>query len=71
MAAYNDIRKCDMYMRFGYYTPVTQKVPKCMELTTMQEAVNLGYNSQVWDKLDEENMEGKKAFLLAERDHKS
>ena len=69
--AYNEIRRADMHMRFGYYTPDTLKVPKCVELTSMQQAVDLGYNSQVWDKLDEENREGRKDFFMAKRDHKS
>lgn len=67
--AYNEIRRSDMYRRYGYYNPDTLKVPKCMELTSMQVAVDLGYNSQVWDKLEEENEEGKNAFLIAKRDH--
>ena len=67
--AYNEIRRSDMYRRYGYYNPDTLKVPKCIELTSMQVAVELGYNSQVWDKLEEENEEGKNSFLIAKRDH--
>ena len=58
-------------MKYGYYTPDWLRVPKCMELTLIQLAVDLGYKSKEWPKLEEENEEDRKPFFMAQRDHRS
>ena len=49
-----------MFLKFGYYTPELFIVPKCLEVGSMQEAVDLGLNPI---DQDQENKEGEKTFF--------
>ena len=71
MSAYNEIRRSDMWMRFGYYTPGWLRVPKCMELNSMKTASDLGYYPSLCGKLEKDREEGRKQYFQAQRDRKS
>ena len=47
VVAYNGIRRADVFQKFGYYSPETFSVPKCMELGSMHDAVDLGFKNEV------------------------
>ena len=68
-SAYNKIRKVDINQMFGYYHSGYIRVPKCMELHSMQEAVDLGFTPSLGTMLEEENAQGKEAYFRAQRDN--
>ena len=68
-SAYNEIRRVDIELRFGYYHSGHFRVPKCMELSSMQEAVDLGFTPALGGLLDKENEEGKDTYFSARRDN--
>ena len=67
--AYNEIRRSDIFLKFGYYTPELFIVPKCMELGSMREAVELGFNPIVDKTLSQENREGESMYHEAKKDY--
>ena len=71
MAAYNEVRRSYMWMRFGYYTPGWLRVPKCMELNSMKIAADLGYDPNLCSTLEKENEDGRSCYLSARSDNKS
>ena len=71
MTAYNEIRRSDMWMRFGYYTPGWLRIPKCMELNSMKSAVDLGYDPALCTNLEKENEDGRSFYFGAKRDNNS
>ena len=71
MAAYNEVRRSDMWIRFGYCTPGWLRVPKCMELNSMKLAVDLGYDPKLCTSLQKENEFGRTNYFMAKRDHQS
>ena len=71
MAAYNEVRRSDMWMRFGYYTPGWLKVPKCMELKSMKISADLGYDPNLCSNLEKENEDGRSCYFRARSDNKS
>ena len=68
MSVYNEIRRADMWMRFGHYTPGWLRVPKCMELNSMKIAADLGFQPSLCEKLGKENEEGKSQFFQERED---
>ena len=66
-SAYNEIRRIDIYQSFGYYHSGYLRIPKCMELNSMQEAVDLGYTPALGRMLEKENAEGKESYFRSQR----
>ena len=67
----NDIRRVDTELTFEYYDNQWHRVPKCMELTTMQDTVDLGYNKLLLEKVRKENESGRHNYVQAMRDHRA
>ena len=71
MSAYNEIRRVDMFQRFGYYTPGWLRVPKCMELNSMKMAADMGYYPDLCEKVRKGNEHGRTQFIFAKSENKS
>ena len=69
--AYNEIRRADLFQKFSYYNPETFKVPKCMELGSMCDAVDLGFKTEVDQKLKRQNDDGMEMFYKAKLENRS
>ena len=71
VVAYNEIRRADVFQKFGYYNPETFSVPKCMELGSMHDAVDLGFKNEVDKKLKVKNDEGREMYFKATFENRS
>ena len=71
VVAYNEIRRADVFQKFGYYNPETFSVPKCMELGSMHDAVDLGFKNEVDKKLKVKNDEGREMYFKAKFENRS
>ena len=60
---YNEIRRADVFQKFGYYCPETFSVPKCMELGSMHDAVDLGFKNEVDKNSKWRTMKGGRCIL--------
>ena len=69
--AYNDCRRCDVENRFGYYNPNWLDVPTCMRERSQQEAITMGNNTVMINKLKDNNEEGYRHYKEAVNDHRS
>ena len=68
--AYKEIRRADLELRFCYYeNDLLEEVPRCM-YTSMENAVNLGYNPYIMDTIKEKNDSNKIEFEKAKSDHR-
>ena len=68
--AYSEIRRTHIFLKHGFYTHEKFLVPKCMEISSMLDAVDLGFKQDVDGALRERNEEGKQVYLQAKSEHK-
>ena len=67
--AYNEIRRADLELRFRYYENDLLTVPRCMH-TSMEDAVNLGFNPYIMGQIKNRNDSNKVEFETAKNDHR-
>ena len=53
--AYNDTRRSDLQVRFGYYDPTNREIPQCMRESSLNEALNLAYDPSLVRFLEDHN----------------
>ena len=63
--AYNDRRRIDLEIRFGYLTPNWMEIPECMRRNSYQEALTLEFNTGLVKRILKHNEMGYNEYLKA------
>ena len=67
--AYNDIRRIDLELRYGYFNPNWMEVPDCMMKNSYQDAMSLPNNPKLVKMLKSSNENGYQTYYRAKGEY--